>query len=257
MFVDYKKDGASLILGKIPVKTPVTATGVGEAIAAGAVATYKVADSLTVAAAWLDDLVNTDKVGVAGKDTVAAAAIYNSDIADIQAWYFTVNDIIDSDIVLSADIKPVDTLTVHVDYAQADLDDSISKDTQTYLNLSATYKQDALCAKVGYAVTGKDGGIVVLDGDSPLASVLGTEQQTGIANTKDNNALYANVNYKLDEKTSVKAAYSAIDADSANEFLVGANYAYTKKFNVYAYYSIKSADSGDNNEARIELKYKF
>ncbi len=260
MFADYKKNGASLILGKIPVKTPVTGTGVGEAVAAGAIATYKVQDNLTVAAAGLDDLVNTDQVAVKGNNTYAGAVIYNSDVADVQAWYFNVDNTIDSDIVVMADIKALKAngLTIHVDYATASLDDSISSDTQSYMNLSATFKQGAICAKAGYAVTGKDGGTVTLDHDSPLASVLGTEQQTGITNTKDNNALYANVTYKVDGKTSVKAAYSAVDIDSSNEILVGANYAYTKKFNVYAYYSMKTADNdGDNNEARLELKYKF
>ena len=260
MFADYKKDGASLILGKIPVKTPVTGTGVGEAVAAGAIATYKVQDNLTVAAAGLDDLINVDQIGSTnGNNVYAAAVIYNSDVADVQAWYFNVDNTIDSDIVLMADVKALKAngLTIHVDYATASLDDSISSDTQSYMNLSATFKQGAICAKAGYAVTGKDGGTVTLDHDSPLASVLGTEQQTGITDTTDNNALYANVTYKVDDKTSVKAAYSAVDVDSSNEFLVGANYAYTKKFNVYAYYSMKTADSGDNNEARLELKYKF
>ena len=260
MFADYKKNGASLILGKIPVKTPVTGTGVGEAVAAGAIATYKVQDNLTVAAAGLDDLVNTDQVAVKGNNTYAGAVIYNSDVADVQAWYFNVDNTIDSDIVVMADIKALKAngLTIHVDYATASLDDSISSDTQSYMNLSATFKQGAICAKAGYAVTGKDGGVVTLDHDSPLASVLGTEQQTGITDTTDNNALYANVTYKVDGKTSVKAAYSAVDIDSSNEILVGANYAYTKKFNVYAYYSILSDDTnGDNKEARLELKYKF
>jgi len=268
MFADYKKNGASLILGKIPVKTPVTGTGVGEAIAAGAIATYKVQDNLTVAAAGLDDLINVDQMKAINKTTTtkgnnvyAAAVIYNSDVADVQAWYFNVDNTIDSDIVVMADIKALKAngLTIHVDYATASLDDSISSDTQSYMNLSATFKQGAICAKAGYAVTGKDGGVVTLDHDSPLASVLGTEQQTGITDTTDNNALYANVTYKVDGKTSVKAAYSAVDAKSSNEILVGANYAYTKKFNVYVYYSILDQnDKGqDNNEARLELKYKF
>ena len=260
MFADYKKNGASLVLGKIGVKTPITATGVGEAVAAGAIATYKVQDNLTVAAAGLDDLVNTDQVAVKGNNTYAGAVVYNSDVADVQAWYFNVDNTIDSDIVVMADIKALKAngLTIHVDYATASLDDSLSSDTQSYMNLSATFKQGAICAKAGYAVTGKDGGVVTLDHDSPLASVLGTEQQTGITDTTDNNALYANVTYKVDGKTSVKAAYSAVDIDSSNEILVGANYAYTKKFNVYAYYSMKTADNdGDNNEARLELKYKF
>ena len=257
LFVAYSKDGLSAKVGKIPVATPVTGSGHGEAHGAGAIATYKVSNALTVAVAGIDALKGIDKLGGAtAKNIYAAAAIYNSDVADVQVWYFNVDDVLDSDIVVSADIKAIPAIGLHVDFATSEPAGANSK-TNTYTNISATFKQGAICAKAGYAVTGKDGGTVALDGDAPIAKVLGTEQQTNIVKTNDNNALYANVTYKVDDKTSVKAAYSAIDNDSANEILVGANYAYTKKFNVYAYYSIKTADSGDNNQARLELKYKF
>jgi len=257
LFVAYSKDGLSAKVGKIPVATPVTGSGHGEAHGAGAIATYKVSNALTVAVAGIDALKGIDKLGGATANNIyAAAAIYNSDVADVQVWYFNVDDVLDSDIVVSADIKAIPAIGLHVDFATSEPAGANSK-TNTYTNISATFKQGAICAKAGYAVTGKDGGTVALDGDAPIAKVLGTEQQTNIVKTNDNNALYANVTYKVDDKTSVKAAYSAIDNDSANEILVGANYAYTKKFNVYAYYSIKTADSGDNNQARLELKYKF
>jgi len=277
MFVDASKNGANLKIGKIPVVTPVTGKGVGEALGAGAIAAYKVNDSLTVAAAGLDTLANTDKVTVAGKNTVAAAAIYKSDVADVQAWYFNVEDLIDSDVVLSADIKALKDsgIKIHVDYAQAELSDKAgatmtanedtipaglkADKTQTYLNVNASFKKDKVCAKLGYAVTGKDGGVVVLDGDASIASVLGTEQQTGIADTTDNNAVYAKVGYNVDKKTNVFVAYSTIDEKSSNEVLVGAKYKYTKKFGVYAYYSVldQSSKGQDNNEARVEFKYTF
>ncbi len=261
MFVDYTKNGANVILGKIPVNTPVTATGVGEAIAAGAIAKYKVNDQIAVAGAWLDDLANTDQVTVGGKDTYAAAVIYNSDIADAQVWYFNVDNIIDSDVVVMADIKALQDkgVAIHADFATANLDNTISSDTQTYYNISAKYSKDKVCAKLGYAATGKDGGTVTLDADSPLASVLPTEQQTGITDTADNSVVYGKVGYKVDAKTNVFVAFSSVDAKSSNEYLVGAKYAYTKKFGVYAYYSILDQNSNgqDNNEARVELKYTF
>ena len=258
LFVNYAKNGLNVKLGKIPVGTPVTGSGHGEAHGAGAIATYKASDALTVAVAGIDALKGIDKLGgkKTAKNIYAVGANYASDVADVKAWYFKVDDTLDSDIVVSADIKAIPAVGLHVDFATSEPAAAGSK-TNTYANLSVSFKQDALCAKVGYAVTGKDGGMVVLDGDAPIVSVLGTEQQTNIANTTDNNALYANVSYKVDDKTSVKAAYSAVDADSSNEILVGAKYAYTKKFGVYAYYSIKTADSGDNNQARLELKYTF
>ena len=285
MFVSYAKDGANVMLGKIPVATPVTGSGVGEALGSGVIATYKVNDQLTVAAAGIDAVANIDGGALkfnpkaTGSNTYAAAAIFNNDMVNAQLWYFQVKNAIDSDIVLSADIKALKDagVKIHVDYAQADLDDqnvanslnvtniggtvqgiNLNK-TQTYLNVNAKYSQDAVCAKIGYAVTGKDGGVVVLDGDAPIASVFSTEQITGIANTTDNNAVYAKVGYNVDKKTNVYAAYTTTDK-SGDEIVLGTKYKYTKKFTVSAYYSIYSADLAtqtDNNEARLELKYKF
>jgi len=179
---------------------------VGEATAAGAIATYKVNDNITVVAAGLDWMTNTElgtSLGSKGDNTIVAAAVFSQDNIKAEAWYFNVKDMIDSDIVLRADFKANENIALHADYATAELDDSISKDTQTYYNVSATYTQDQICAKVGYVATGKDGGIVALDGDSPLAHVLPTEQKTGIANTADDNAVYAKLGYKVDPKTNV------------------------------------------------------
>ena len=266
LFAKYSKNGLTVLAGKIPVATPITDTDLfgPPSHGAGVLGTYKVNDKLTVAAAGIDALVATDAVTVGASNTYAAAAIYKSNVADVQAWFFKVKDMIDSDIVLSADVKALKDagVKIHVDYAQAELDDSISDDTQTYFNINASFKKDALSAKLGYAVTGEDGGIVVLDGDSKLASVAATEQADSIANTKDNNMVYAKLGYDVDEKTNVYAAYTTIDNDSVDEIQVGGSYKYTKKFKLSAYYSMLSADKtystgGDNNEARVEAIYKF
>ena len=285
-FLQYSKNNLAVLVGKIPVPTPVTATGVGEATAAGAIATYKVNDNIVVAAAGLDAMVGTDQVKVGGNNTYAAAVIYKKDALAAQLWYFNVDNIIDSDIVARVDYK-VNGIALHADYAQADLDDSslvaaitakgaaavipgvigspkVSK-TQTYFNVSASYAQDQLCGKIGYAQTGKDGGIVTLDHDAPIASVLPTEQKTGITDTTDTSAFYAKLGYNVDAKTNVFVAGSFINDDSSankdyNEYMIGAKYKYTKKMGVYAYYSILDASgkaSDDNNEARVEFKYTF
>lgn len=263
-FLQYHKNNLTALVGKIPVPTPVTGTGVGEANAAGAIVMYKINDNITVVAAGLDALVQTKPIAVGGNNTYAAAALYNQDNLSAQAWYFKVDNIINSDIVLRADYK-MDNIGLHADFATADLDNPTSK-TQTYFNVSASYKQDTLSGKLGYAQTGKDGGTVVLDGDSPLAAVLPTEQKTGIANTADTTAIYAKIANSLDAKTNVFAAVSLIDDSSAankdyNEYMVGVKYKYTKKMKISAYYSILDGSNGaknnDNNEARVEFKYSF
>ncbi len=262
-FLQYSKDGANVIVGKIPVPTPVTATGVGEATAAGAIATYKVNDNIVVAAAGLDAMVGTDQVTVGGNNTYAGAIIYKKDALAAQLWYFNVDNIIDSDIVARADYK-INGIGLHADFATAKLAASGSK-TQNYFNVSAAYAQDQLSGKIGYAQTGKNGGTVTLDKDAPIASVLPTEQKTGITNTTDTSAFYAKLGYNVDAKTNVFVAGSFINDDSSankdyNEYMIGAKYKYTKKMGVYAYYSILDASgkaSDDNNEARVEFKYTF
>ena len=265
LFLKYKKNNLTAIAGKIPVATPVTATGVGEATAAGAVALYKVNDSLTVAGAALADLVLTDQVSVGGNYTYAVAAIANAGNLKAQLWGFKVQNLIDSDIVLRADYK-MNNISAHLDVARASLDHDLTDDTQTYFNVNVAYKADAACAKLGFAKTGKDGGVVTLDADSPIASVFSTEQKTGITNTADTSAIYAKAGYNVTKKANAFLAASLINDGTAadkdyDEYMVGVKYAYTKKMKVYAYYSMlngkNGADNDDNNEARIEFKYSF
>jgi len=260
MYLDANVAGANVLFGKIPVATPVTGAGVGEALGAGAIATYKINNDFTVAAAGLDTLANTDLVTVDGKNTLAAAVIGKVSSVKFQVWDFKVIDLINYDLVASADVQ-AGPAAIHADIARADLDNSVSKYIQTYYNLNASFKIDAINAKIGYAVNGKNGGTVSLDKDAPIASVLGTEQQTGLDDSTNYNfALYANVNYKMDEKTTLKAAYSRIKTNNSTELLLGAKYAYTPKFGLYVYDSMltkHNTTSKNNNEARIEAKYKF
>ena len=266
-FLQYNKNNLTVLAGKVPVATPVTATGVGEATGAGAVALYKVNDNVTVAAAALDDLVGTDQVTPGGNNTYAAAAIYKQDALSAKLWYFKVENTLNYDLVAMVDYK-INGIGIHADFAKADLDNNTNnnKKTQSYFNIAATYAQNGIDAKVGFARTGKNGGTVTLDGDSPLAKALPTEQKTGITNTTDTNALYAKAGYQVNPKTNAFVAASFInDSSSAdkdyNEYMVGAKYAYTKKMNIYAYYSILDGNNGaknkGNKEARVEFKYSF
>jgi hypothetical protein len=274
LYVDYAANGANVILGRIPVATPVTGSGVGEAYGSGAIATYKVG-AVTLAAAGIDNLLNTStdsylgtlsNVGING-NVYAAAAIFGSDMADAQLWYFHVTNKINSDFVFRTDIKALKDqgVTFHLDYARASLVDSISKDTQTYYNVATNVKVASVTAKVGYAKTGKDGGIVSLDADAPISAVLPAEQTYSITGSKDTSAYYLKVGTKIDAKTGVWAGYTHIKdkseatAGKSNEYVAAVEYSYTKKFHVQAYYSIYDEDgtADDNNEARLELKYKF
>ena len=264
MYLDYSNNGLHAIVGKIPVSTPVTGKGHGEARGTGAIATYTT-NGFTVAGAYVDALVGTDAVPVKGLDTYAAAAIYSNEaFGTAQVWYFNIENLIDSDVVVSADITALKDagIKLHADYATANLDDSVSKDTQTYFNVNASYSANGLSAQLGYAATDEDGGVVALDADAPIAVLGVTQQKYGINGTADTSAVYANASFKAD-KATVYAGVLAINDDTAannddTDTIVGVKYAYTKKLGVHVYYDMLDSKNGvDNNEFRFEARYKF
>ena len=263
MYLDYSNSGLHAIVGKIPVSTPVTGKGHGEARGAGAIATYTT-NGFTVAGAYVDALVGTDTVKVGGLDTYAAAAIYSNEaFGTAQVWYFNIENLIDSDVVVSADITALKDagIKLHADYASNNLAAKGAK-TQSYCNVNASYSANGLSAQLGYAATNKDGGLVALDADAPIA-VLGVTQQEYVINgMADTSAVYANASFKAD-KTTVYAGVLAINDDSAannddTDTIVGVKYAYTKKLGIHVYYDMLDSKNGvDNNEFRFEARYKF
>ena len=264
LFAKYSKNGLTVLAGKIPVATPITDNDLfgPPTHGAGALATYKVSDSLTLAAAGLDALVAEDYIGTTVNNTYAAAAIFKSDIADVQVWAFEMDKTINSDYVISADIKAIPAVKLHVDYATADLDNkhnnTLSSYKQSFKNISASFTQDAVCVKVGFAANGENGGFVVIDGDAPLTNVLPTPQNSTLNKDTADKAFYGKLGYNVNEKTNVYAAYAKAD-DAGTEGVIGAKYKYTKKFTLSAYYSVTGNIKGGNGnkETRAEAIYKF
>jgi len=256
-FLQYSKDNLTALVGKIPVPTPVTATGVGEATAAGAIAFYKVNDQVTAAAAFLDDLVGTDKVTPKGNNTYALAGIFGTNMGTVQAWLFKVENIINYDAVVMANVKAVENVDLNVRMAIAKLDKAISDKTQTYFDVDAKYTAGKVCASAGFAKTGKDGGTVVLDADAPLVKVLPTEQYDNIANSADDYALYAKAGYSVDAKTNAYVAVAKADKAFNYEVVAGCNHAYTDKFKIHAYVSQADTAGKDNDNLEVSASFTY
>jgi hypothetical protein len=295
VYLNYSADGVNVIAGKIPVATSVTGSGHGEAHGAGAIATYKVSDSLTVAGAWINALTSLDfggaldstgnttsdlaSVGILSSynadtnkttasgvmaDIYAVAALFKTDMVSGNVWYYQATNSVKNLYTASVDVTPVKGIDVHVDYAAGKLNYDGAK-TKTYYNVSAAYAQDGASAELGYAKSSKDGDIVVLDADAPISAVIPTEQRYSIANDSDTAAIYAKAGYNVDDKTNVYLAYATIDDKTADnsdsdEYVVGGSYKYTKKMSfsaLYSMYNDKSTKNDDNNELKLEAKYSF
>jgi hypothetical protein len=280
LFMKYTNNDFGLILGKIPVATSITsADPAAPGHGAGAIATYKVNDQLTVAGAFVDALKNPGNntglasLNVIGNDIYAAAAFFNIQNVKGNVWYYHATNLVDNIVTLTLDgtLPDVEGLSLHADYAVGKLDSKTGLNTSAhqYYNISAKYQYDAFCGQLGYAKANKKGEIVELSVDAPIGAVIPTANNYNIANLKDTSSLYAKVGYAVDPKTNVYVAYQHQNAGSnaanpnndLNEYTIGGGYKMTKKLSFSAYYDIADwddkASNPDNNEFRFEAKYSF
>jgi hypothetical protein len=276
LFMQYSNGPLNAIVGKIPVATSVTsADPVTPGHGAGAIATYKVNDNLTVGAAFVDALKQggseATSVGlpaVITRDIYAAVAAFNVDMVKGNVWYYKISNMVKSLVTASVDVTPVENLDVHVDFAAGKLDASGAK-TKKYYNISAKYSMDQFCAKIGYAKTDKNAGAVELAADAPIGAVITTANNYNIANLQDVSSVYGKIGYNVDAKTNVYLAAQHQNAgnkapnknNDLNEYTIGGAYKMNKKLSFSAYYDIadwdKKASNPDQNEFRFEAKYSF
>ena len=287
LFFKYGANGFGLIGGKIPVATPITsADPITTAHGAGVIGTYKPMDGLTLAAGWVDKLLNwsvddeTYARGGLDNDIYTVAAIYNVDTLGLQAWFFRVTNLLTYDIVLRANYKlPIgdgEFVKFAADYAQAKADEDFdpAKKIHRYVHIGAEGKIAGFDVGAGYAATNKydadKSTPVELSHDSPIAYILPVEQRYAIANERGIKAWYLKAGYDLSPAIKLNAGYAKVDqkeeygnADSS-EWKIGATYAYNKKVTFDAYFddliyaSQYNRDGNPNNqEVRIEAKYKF
>jgi hypothetical protein len=274
LFMSYTNGPLNAIIGKIPVKTPITsADPVTPGHGAGIIATYNVGSGLTLAGGYIDALKHAnpaDYENYAGwllsTSIYTAAAIYKSDVVDGQLWFFRLPNVVDGEYVLSANVKALKDmgLTFEANYAKSNMAEETGLDDKTYYDITAKYNNAGIHALLGYANASDDNGFVTTACDSPLGTVLPTQQRINIANDIDTDSWYAMLGYDVNSALNVSLRYASFndksDADNdADEWVVQGDYKYNKKLSFRAYYSVynEDADGADNNEFQFQALYKF
>ncbi|MEO1942012.1 MAG: major outer membrane protein, partial [Campylobacterales bacterium] len=281
LFFDYHANGAKVMVGKIPLATPITSIDPATPThSAGILGEYKFNDNFAVAAAWADKTLNanpndSDYVGtVVDNDIYTAALLYNTKLSnggkvDAQLWYFYIDNLLDYDVVLRLGYEQPITngkIKVSLDYAVGknkkvgesnDLDnatpDSLKSltnpdDAHTYAHLDISGKYNNFFGSIGYVGTNKNAGIVELSEDSPIANALPVEQRFAVANELDISGYYLKLGMDVNDKLSVEAAYAYIDQgedygnNDSNEWKIGATYKYNKKVSFNVYYDVLDYD---------------
>jgi hypothetical protein len=142
--------------------------------------------------------------------------------------------------------------------------DETGKSDKSYYDITAKYNNAGIHALLGYANASDDNGFVTTACDSPLGTVLPTQQRINIANDIDTDSWYAMLGYDVNSALNVSLRYASFndksDADNdADEWVVQGDYKYNKKLSFRAYYSVynEDADGADNNEFQFQALYKF
>jgi len=268
LFMQYANGPVSVILGKIPVATSITSADIyAPGHGAGAIATYKVNDNLTVGAAYVDALKNGATL-VTVNDVYAAVAIFNTDYVKGNAWYYKITNLSDHIFTLSLDVTPIEGLDVHMDYANGKDNEAANAnaDTSNYFNISAKYAMDAFCGKLGFAKTNDGNSLISTSADAPISNILGTEFLYSITGMQDTKAYYGKLAYNIDKNANVYATFAKVDQDESagdndsTEFQIGTNYKMNKKLGFNLFYDAINYDDDnaqDNKVVRFQAEYSF
>jgi hypothetical protein len=259
----YTMGKTSVTVGKQSLgATPVAADAAGT----GALAVSTMGNVTGIAGYFVNSQANA---AAGASDIMALAAIGSFGPVNAQAWYFTVEDVLDSLVFLQADGK-FGPVTVTAQHAFSESDAAIggtSVDGEfTGIKASAKLANVKLCA--GYATRGDlaDSAAVTLEDD---ADYIDAGEQTDSAEMdagKDTMFLKASTSvgkiglgaeYIASEQEVTGAADTEVD-----EFILRASYAMSKNFKVSTFYSMMNTDvagsaTADSDMARLEVKYSF
>ncbi len=274
LFLRYTNNNINIIAGKIPVHTPITSKCIvlpGEGM--GAIINYKINNNLSIASVYTDTLESEnisgsyDKSTPIGNSLYSVAAIYKNNLFSTKIWYFHIVNLLKYIYTIQTTIKPVKTLTIHLDYASSILSSNAlpNANKKIYYNISTTYTKNKLNMQIGYANTDNNIGIISIGHDAPIGDILPTEQIDNISNLKNTDVWYTQIKYSTSIKTNFYAGYTSINDktisnNDSNEYIFGYNYAYNKKLRFETYYDIlkyKTSNEKNNNEFQIEAKYIF
>jgi hypothetical protein len=269
--MQYANGPFSVILGKIPVATSITsADPYAPGHGAGAIATYKVNDNLTVGAAFVDALKNgANFVKVGNKlypDVQAGVAIFNAGPVKGNVWAYHINKIVKHLFTVSLDAKPVDNLNVHFDYASSKRD---GVKTSNYFNINAQYAMDAISAKIGFAKTNKGSSLISTSNDAPISAILPVEERYAITGMTDTKAYYGKFAYNVNSNANVYLGIAKVDQsesagdDDSTEFQIGTNYKVNKKLGFNLFYDAINYDHATKTHykqdkiVRAQAEYNF
>lgn len=234
----YTMGATSVTAGQMAIKTPISGA---DAYGTGALA-LSTMGNVTLAAAYFLNSDGTD-FDIDQKDILAAAAIGSFGPVNAQAWYFEVEDVLDSLVFTQVDGK-MGPVAAKVQYITGE--DTAGVDQGLWgLEVSGNVANVTLSA--GYTSTDEDGARIALEDD---ASVIDAGEQSNVEEIADTESMFVTAMAKFGN-ISVGADYVSRTTDNGpatdtdvTETVLRAGYAMSKNFNVSAFYSMMEEETG-------------
>jgi hypothetical protein len=205
--------------------------------------------------------------GHAADDIATVAAIASMGPVNAQAWYFKVEDVLDSLVFTQVDAK-FGPASVMAQYAVSETVDALGNLDGSFTGVKASVDLGMAKVCAGYTTRGDlaDKAPVTLEDDA--AYIDAGEQTDNAEMTSGKDTMFLKASTTIG-KIGLGAEYISSEQEVANasdtevtETILRASYAMSKNFNVSTYYSMMETDvagtaTADSDQARLEVKYSF
>ncbi|RXJ81280.1 porin [Arcobacter sp. F2176] len=184
----------------------------------------------------------------------------------LDAWYLDMDNVFDTYTLGANASFDLDAVTLGGDIRYTSLDLDGSSDDNDLLQLTVTAKAGIFDAKVAYATTDNDGGLVALDTDATTSISAWSVDANGKA---DADYWQVRLGFQVLPSLNISANYANVDYSTATsndveeeEYYAQFNYSMSKNLSAYLRYGQYTKDTGstennDSTRGRIHVQYKF
>jgi hypothetical protein len=199
---------------------------------------------------------------ISSRDLYTVGVMGNVGPVALDAWYADLDNVFDTYTIganASFDLSSV-TLGADVRYTSLDLDNNNKDNSLAKITLTA--KAGIFDAKIAYANTDKEGGLVSLDAD---ATTQISAWSVDANNKADADYWQARLGFQVLPSLNISANYADVDYAGdieEEEYYAQFNYSMSKNLSAYMRYGQYTKDTGstsnnDSTRGRINVTYKF
>ncbi|MGB7401126.1 MAG: porin [Arcobacter sp.] len=205
---------------------------------------------------------------IGSKDIYTAGVMGKIGPVALDAWYLDMDDVFDSYTLGANASFDLDSVTLGGDIRYTSLDLDNSSNDNDLLKLTLTAKAGIFDAKVAYATTDNDGGLVALDTDSTVGI---SAWSVDVFNKADADYWQVRLGFQVLPSLNISANYANVDYKASatdntdmedEEYYAQFNYQMSKNLSAYLRYGVYTEDNGstevvDDTRGRIHVQYKF